>query len=44
MLSGSEREGFRLSGSDVDHMHWPINHRVVWDFSQCQFTTHKNTR
>ncbi|XP_034333360.2 uncharacterized protein [Magallana gigas] len=37
MLSGSEREGFRLSGSDVDHMHWPINHRVVWDFSQCRF-------
>lgn len=31
MLSGSEIEGFRLSGSDVDHMCWPNNHRVIWD-------------
>eukprot|EP00105_Crassostrea_gigas_P009475 XP_011424439.1 PREDICTED: uncharacterized protein LOC105326238 [Crassostrea gigas] len=37
MLSGSRREGFRLSGSDMDHMQWPNNHRVIWDFSQCQF-------
>ncbi|XP_034333413.2 uncharacterized protein [Magallana gigas] len=37
VLSGSHREGFRLSGSDMDHMHWPNDHRVIWDFSQCQF-------
>ncbi|XP_052708603.1 uncharacterized protein LOC128183569 [Crassostrea angulata] len=37
MLSGSHREGMRLSGSDVDIMRWPNNHRVIWDFSQCQF-------
>nr|XP_034332006.1 uncharacterized protein LOC117691059 [Crassostrea gigas] len=37
MLSGSQREGFRLSGSDRDTMFWPNNHRVIWDFSQCQF-------
>eukprot|EP00105_Crassostrea_gigas_P035048 XP_019919196.1 PREDICTED: uncharacterized protein LOC105319340 isoform X2 [Crassostrea gigas] len=37
MLSGSRREGFKLSGSDRDIMHWPNNHRVIWDFSQCQF-------
>ncbi|XP_052708198.1 uncharacterized protein LOC128183283 [Crassostrea angulata] len=37
MLSGSRREGFRLSGSDRDTMHWLNNHRVIWDFSQCQF-------
>ena len=34
MTSGSDREGFRLEGSDVDSMHWPNNHRVLWDFSQ----------
>ncbi|XP_052708611.1 uncharacterized protein LOC128183576 [Crassostrea angulata] len=37
VLSGSSREGFRLSGSDVDYMRWPNNHRVIWDFSQVQF-------
>nr|XP_034328047.1 uncharacterized protein LOC105319340 [Crassostrea gigas] len=37
MLSGSRREGFRLIGSDLDYMHWPNNHRVIWDFSQFQF-------
>ncbi|XP_052710053.1 uncharacterized protein LOC128184554 [Crassostrea angulata] len=37
MLSGSDREGFRLSGSDLDYMRWPNNHRVIWDFSQVQF-------
>nr|XP_011415117.1 uncharacterized protein LOC105319315 [Crassostrea gigas] len=37
MLSGSRREGFRLGGSDRDFMYWPNNHRVIWDFSQCQF-------
>nr|XP_034333416.1 uncharacterized protein LOC117691425 [Crassostrea gigas] len=37
ILSGSQREGFRLSGSDRDYMCWPNNQRVIWDFSQCQF-------
>ncbi|XP_065927667.1 uncharacterized protein [Magallana gigas] len=37
MLSGSQREGFRLSGSDRDMMYWPNDHRVIWDFSQIQF-------
>eukprot|EP00105_Crassostrea_gigas_P002575 XP_011415148.1 PREDICTED: uncharacterized protein LOC105319340 isoform X1 [Crassostrea gigas] len=37
MLSGSRREGLRLSGSDFDYMIWPNNHRVIWDFSQVQF-------
>ncbi|XP_052710789.1 uncharacterized protein LOC128185160 [Crassostrea angulata] len=35
MISGSEREGFRLN-SDIDIMRWPNNHRVIWDFSLCQ--------
>nr|XP_022308593.1 uncharacterized protein LOC111114539 [Crassostrea virginica]XP_022308594.1 uncharacterized protein LOC111114539 [Crassostrea virginica] len=33
MTSGSQREGFRLEGSDMDCMYWPNNHRVLWDFS-----------
>ncbi|XP_065928220.1 uncharacterized protein [Magallana gigas] len=37
MLSGSQREGLRLSESDRDYMRWPNDHRVIWDFSQCQF-------
>nr|XP_034333388.1 uncharacterized protein LOC117691415 [Crassostrea gigas] len=37
MLSGSDREGFRLSGSDLDYMRWQNSHRVIWDFSQVQF-------
>nr|XP_034333529.1 uncharacterized protein LOC117691487 [Crassostrea gigas] len=37
MLSGSQREGFRLLESDIDTMHWPNDHRVCWDFSQVQF-------
>eukprot|EP00105_Crassostrea_gigas_P031213 XP_011453837.1 PREDICTED: uncharacterized protein LOC105346813 [Crassostrea gigas] len=37
MLSGSEREGFRLSGSDKDVMFWLNDHRVIRDFSQVQF-------
>eukprot|EP00105_Crassostrea_gigas_P020288 XP_011439031.1 PREDICTED: uncharacterized protein LOC105336423 [Crassostrea gigas] len=37
MLSGSHREGFRLSGSDLDFMRWPNDHRVIWDFSHAQF-------
>ncbi|XP_048765443.2 uncharacterized protein LOC125673123 [Ostrea edulis] len=37
MLSGSDREGFRMKGSDVDSMFWFNNHRVIWDLSQTQF-------
>ena len=37
MMSGSDREGFRLKTSDVDIMYWRNNHRVLWDFSQAQF-------
>ncbi|XP_062590959.1 uncharacterized protein LOC134252487, partial [Saccostrea cucullata] len=37
MVSGSQREGFRLKGSDVDFMYWPNNHRVIWKFSQSQY-------
>lgn len=36
MLSGSQREGFRLR-SDIDYMQWPNNHPVIWDFSQSHF-------
>jgi hypothetical protein len=34
--SGSDREGFRLEGSDMDCMYWPNNHRVIWDLFQRQ--------
>lgn len=34
MQNGSQREGFRLTGSDFDMMHWEDNVRVIWDFSQ----------
>ena len=34
MMSGSRKEGFRFSDSDIDVMRWPNNHRVLWDFSQ----------
>nr|XP_011453837.2 uncharacterized protein LOC105346813 [Crassostrea gigas] len=37
MLSGSEREGFRLSGSDKDVMFWLNHNRVIMNFSQVQF-------
>nr|XP_034322929.1 uncharacterized protein LOC105346791 isoform X1 [Crassostrea gigas] len=37
MMSGSKREGFRFSDSDLDTMIWPTNHRVIWDFSQSEF-------
>jgi hypothetical protein len=36
MWSGSNREGFRLEGSDIDVMFWLNNHRVIWDLSQTQ--------
>ncbi|XP_062607496.1 uncharacterized protein LOC134269318 [Saccostrea cucullata] len=44
MMSGSQREGFRLEESDVDVMCWPNNHRVIWELSQSQYyNTHRQT-
>ncbi|XP_061166182.1 uncharacterized protein LOC133175076 [Saccostrea echinata] len=44
MLSGSQREGFRLKGSDMDLMFWSNNHRVIWELSQSQYyNTHRQT-
>ncbi|XP_048770112.2 uncharacterized protein LOC125676262 [Ostrea edulis] len=44
MWSGSQREGFRLKGSDVDFMYWFNNHPVIWDLSQTQFyNVHRQT-
>nr|XP_034313075.1 uncharacterized protein LOC117684549 [Crassostrea gigas] len=43
MLSGSDREGFRLKGSDVDHMYWPNDHRVIMDMSQSEYYNMANT-
>ncbi|XP_052691133.1 uncharacterized protein LOC128169002 [Crassostrea angulata] len=43
MLSGSEREGFRLKGSDVDIMFWQNNHRVIMDMSQSEYYNTANT-
>ena len=43
MTSGSDREGFKLEGSDVDIMYWLIDHRVLWDFSQAtMYNTHRH--
>nr|XP_022299751.1 LOW QUALITY PROTEIN: uncharacterized protein LOC111108272 [Crassostrea virginica] len=36
MQSGSQREGFKLKGSDIDYMFWLNNHRVIWDMSQSE--------
>ncbi|XP_065944011.1 uncharacterized protein [Magallana gigas] len=42
MRTGSDREGFRLRGSDMDTMYWHTDHRVIWDFSQSEFyNTHR---
>uniref|UniRef100_K1QHF4 Uncharacterized protein n=1 Tax=Magallana gigas TaxID=29159 RepID=K1QHF4_MAGGI len=43
MMSGSEREGFRWIGSDVDFMYWRNNHRVIMDMSQSEHYTTANT-
>lgn len=37
MDSGSEREGFRLQESDIDIMFWPLDYRVIWEFSQSKY-------
>nr|XP_022304025.1 uncharacterized protein LOC111111371 [Crassostrea virginica] len=36
LQSGSEREGFRLEGSDLDYMYWLNDHRVIFDMSQSE--------
>ncbi|XP_061165917.1 uncharacterized protein LOC133174835 [Saccostrea echinata] len=42
--SGSQKEGFRLEGSDIDIMFWPNNHRVIWELSQSQYyNRHRQT-
>ncbi|XP_065921416.1 uncharacterized protein [Magallana gigas] len=43
MISGSQREGFRLKGSDVDLMYWPNNHRVIMDLCQSEYYNTANT-
>ncbi|XP_011418263.3 uncharacterized protein [Magallana gigas] len=43
MISGSDREGFRLKGSDVDFMYWPNNHRVIMDMFQSEYYNIANT-
>ncbi|XP_052697268.1 uncharacterized protein LOC128175559 [Crassostrea angulata] len=43
MLSGSRREGFRLTESDVDCMFWKNNHRVITDVSQSEYYNTANT-
>ncbi|XP_052703470.1 uncharacterized protein LOC128179849 [Crassostrea angulata] len=43
MLSGSRREGFRLTGSDVDKMCWSNDHRVIMDMSQSEYYNTANT-
>lgn len=44
MLSGSQKEGLRLRGSDIDIMFWPSDYRVIWDYSQSQlYTTQRQT-
>ncbi|XP_065922562.1 uncharacterized protein [Magallana gigas] len=43
IVSGSDREGFRLEGSDIDVMLWPNNHRVIMDMSQSEYYNTANT-
>ncbi|XP_062604735.1 uncharacterized protein LOC134266526, partial [Saccostrea cucullata] len=37
MLSGSYKEGIRMSGSDMDFMFWNKNEQVIWDLSQTRY-------
>ncbi|XP_056016964.1 uncharacterized protein LOC125676313 [Ostrea edulis] len=37
MYSGSQREGFRMKGSDWDSMFWMNKHPVIWDLYQTRF-------
>ena len=34
MKSGSDREGFRFESSDIDHMSWFLDHKLICDLSQ----------
>lgn len=34
MKSGSDREGFRFKSSDIDHMAWLRDHKLICDLSQ----------
>ena len=34
MKSGSDREGFRFKSSDIDHMAWFRDHKLICDLSQ----------
>lgn len=34
IVSGSYREGFRVTPSDIDIMYWFLNHKVITDISQ----------
>ncbi|XP_078318966.1 uncharacterized protein LOC144620863 [Crassostrea virginica] len=34
MKSGSDREGFRFMSSDIDHMAWLLDHKLICDLSQ----------
>nr|XP_034311421.1 uncharacterized protein LOC117684252 [Crassostrea gigas] len=43
MVSGSNREGFRLKGSDIDVMFWINNYRVIMDMSQSVYYNTANT-
>ncbi|XP_062586862.1 uncharacterized protein LOC134248486 [Saccostrea cucullata] len=44
MVNGSNKEGFRLEGSDIDYMYWRNDHRVIWELSQSQYyNTHRQT-
>ncbi|XP_062613657.1 uncharacterized protein LOC134275391 [Saccostrea cucullata] len=37
MLSGSQKEGFHLEGSDFDLMIWPKYYRVIWSLPQTRY-------
>lgn len=39
VMSGSQIEGFRIEGSDVDYMDWLTYGRVIWDFHQYKLHT-----
>ncbi|XP_062617040.1 uncharacterized protein LOC134278765 [Saccostrea cucullata] len=37
MLSGSQKEGLRLKGSDFDNMIWTTHDKVIWNLSQTRY-------
>ena len=42
ILNGSLKEGFKMRGSDLDHMFWPNDHRVIWDTSESEYYCTEN--